>query len=102
MRSWLLLTCIAGVACAGAWGSPWAGSFLSPLAADQGVQDQDPQGPEQPQVIAYVTYDTAADKYRATVLDTDDPEEADQLIPVDFAAKAVYRNLINETGYESV
>lgn len=104
MRSWLLLACLAGLA--GAWGSPWEGSILSgpllPTSDDQ--PSQDPSGadqrPENPQVIAYVTYDTATDNYRATILDSDDPEEADKLIPVDFVAKAVYRNLINETGYE--
>ena len=110
MRSRLLLACLAGLAGAcwgwpGPWAGAWAGSILSgpllPTSDDQPSQDSSgaEQRPENPQVIAYVTYDTATDKYRATVLDSDDPEEADKLIPVDFVAKAVYRNLINETGY---
>lgn len=55
-------------------------------------------GPEEPQEIAYVSYG-ASGSPAVTVLQTDDPEEAEELIPVDYVAKAVYRNLINQTGW---
>ena len=91
MPSWLLWMCLAGLA----WGSSSAAILQAPKDPEGAAE----QRAENPQVIAYVTFDPVADKYRTTVLATDDPDEADQLIPIDYVAKAVYRNLINETGW---
>lgn len=50
-------------------------------------------------MIVYLTYDPATDAFRPKCMEMDDVEEADRLIPADHVAKAVYRNLINATGW---
>lgn len=74
-------------------------ALASAAASPQDAHRGDPQVPEKPQVIAYATYDPATEAFHATILDTDDAEEAAKSIPPDYAAMAVYRNLINETGW---
>ncbi|XP_034251740.1 putative phospholipase B-like 2 [Thrips palmi] len=88
MRSLLLALLLGAAAC----------SAATLIQAETPETPDQQHGPEEPQEIAYVSFD-ASDKLKVTVLETDDPEEAEKDIPADYVAKAVYRNLINQTGW---